>query len=286
MFDLVSVILPTRNRAALLSEQLEALAHQTYDAPWELIVVDNGSVDGTHETTTAFADRLPLRVVTATDRLGASYARNCGAKSARGDYLFFIDDDDRVTPGWLAAMALAGERWDVLRGQLRHFRVGRHGPERVPAADSEGLSYAFEFLPTITGANSGIRRELFLELGGFDERYPRFEDTELYWRAQLAGHEAGFVADAVLHYRLRAGVRAVFDQSYRDQKVAPLLYREFRALGMPRSSIRHAVRAWASIIKRAPRRLSSEQDRDDFIREIGWRFGRIVGSIRYRTLYL
>jgi len=286
MFDLVSVILPTRNRVALLAEQLEALALQTYADPWELIVVDNRSVDDTREVATAFAHKLPLRLITASERMGASYARNCGAHAANGDYLFFVDDDDRVSPGWLAAMVVAAQRWDVLRGQLRHFRAGRRGEESVPTADFDGLFRAFDFLTSITGANSGIRRDLFLELGGFDERYPRFEDTELYWRAQLAGHEAGFVADAVLHYRLRAGVRAVFDQSYRDQKVAPLLYREFHALGMPRSSIRHAVRAWASIVKRAPRRLSSEQDRDDFIREIGWRFGRIVGSIRYRTLYL
>lgn len=286
MFDLVSVILPTKNRAALLTEQLEALTRQTYDAPWELIVVDNGSVDPTGEMATAFADRLPIRVVTATDRFGASYARNCGAEASKGGYLFFVDDDDLVTPGWLAAMVRGAERWDVIRGQLRHFRVGPDGPEMVPTSDNEGLFYAFEFLPTITGANSGIRRDLFMELGGFDERYRRYEDTQLYWRAQLAGHEPGFVADAVLHYRLRAGARAVFGQSYRDEKVAPLLYREFRAVGMPRTSAKYAIRAWARIAKNAPRQLRTQRDREELVREIGVRLGRIVGSIRHGVLYL
>ena len=286
MFDLVSVILPTRNRVALLTEQLEALALQTYADPWELIVVDNGSADDTREVATGFAHRLPLQVMTASDRMGASYARNCGAHAANGDYLFFVDDDDRVSPGWLAAMVVAAQRWDVLRGQLRHFRAGRRGEESVPTADFDGLFRAFDFLTSITGANSGIRRDLFMELGGFDERYPRFEDTEMYWRAQLAGHEPGFVADAVLHYRLRAGVRAVFDQCYRDEKVGPQLYREYRAVGMPRSSTRKAVRAWAGIVKNAPLRLGSEQHRDDYVREVARRLGRIVGSIRHRVVYL
>ena len=70
MFDLVSVILPTRNRVALLTEQLEALALQTYADPWELIVVDNGSADDTREVATGFAHRLPLQVMTASDRIG------------------------------------------------------------------------------------------------------------------------------------------------------------------------------------------------------------------------
>jgi GT2 family glycosyltransferase len=137
--------------------------------------------------------------VTAAERTGASFARNRGADVALGDYLLFADDDDRVTPGWLEAMAAAAEQADIIRGKDRYVHQGPDGIGNVATSDSDGLNYFLGFLPSISGANCGIRKELFQKVGGFSERYQRLEDTELFWRAQLANREPPrFVADAVL----------------------------------------------------------------------------------------
>src|SRR5204862_175427 len=77
---LVSVLIPVRNAARLLPDQLNALAAQDYDGPWEVVVADNGSSDGSASVARRLAGRLPsLRVVDASGRRGAGPARNAGA---------------------------------------------------------------------------------------------------------------------------------------------------------------------------------------------------------------
>lgn len=72
------------NEVDTLSDQLAALARQTYHHPWELIVSDNGSVDGTRQLAESWSDRLPdLRVADASDRKGLNHARNVGVARAR-----------------------------------------------------------------------------------------------------------------------------------------------------------------------------------------------------------
>ncbi|MYR59535.1 glycosyltransferase, partial [Streptomyces sp. SID625] len=79
------------------------LGRQTYQGPWEVVVVDNGSVDGTPEVARAARAVLPaLRIVDARDRAGESYARNRGIAEARGDLVAFCDADDVAAEGWLA----------------------------------------------------------------------------------------------------------------------------------------------------------------------------------------
>jgi glycosyltransferase involved in cell wall biosynthesis len=101
---LASVVICTRNRARSLERTLASLvvaAAQTAE-PWELIVVDNGSTDDTATAAAAFADRLPLRVV-SQPIAGLSNARNAGVAASRGDYVLWTDDDVVVDERWLAA---------------------------------------------------------------------------------------------------------------------------------------------------------------------------------------
>jgi glycosyltransferase involved in cell wall biosynthesis len=284
---LVSVVVPTKDRAELLVEQLEALASQSYSGPWELIVVDNGpSVDQTPEVVEAFAGRIPVRFVIAAERSGASFARNAGAEAALGDYLLFVDDDDRVTPGWLEAMARAAEHADIIQGKNRFVYCGSDGIDTITISESEGLSDAWGFLPCVSGANSGIHKDLFREVGGFNERYKRAQDLEFFWRAQMAtGRLAEFVADAVLEYRLRSGMRAVWKQAYDDSTAVPMLYRDFRSHGMPRRAWAN-LQGWTRIARYGPRWILSYRGREELAKEAGWLIGRMVGSIHQRVVYL
>src|SRR5690349_15468262 len=98
----VSIVVPTRNRAADLPDALASVLVQTF-ADWECIVVDDGSTDGTLEVV-SHAARADPRVRSVRREPGGSHAgaRNAGLALARGDYVAFLDDDDRWLPGKLA----------------------------------------------------------------------------------------------------------------------------------------------------------------------------------------
>jgi glycosyltransferase involved in cell wall biosynthesis len=99
---LISVILNTYNRAALLPRAIESVLAQTHD-DFELVVADDGSIDRTPGVVAKFNDRR-VRYV-RQDNAGLSVARNFGVASSSGRYVTFLDDDDEVLPGWLEAFA-------------------------------------------------------------------------------------------------------------------------------------------------------------------------------------
>ncbi len=105
---LITVIVCTRNRARQLRHVLDSFValHPPQRATWEMIVVDNGSIDDTPAVIEAFADRLPLRRVWQPEA-GLSNARNAGVAAAQGDYICWTDDDVELDPDWLAAYARA-----------------------------------------------------------------------------------------------------------------------------------------------------------------------------------
>ena len=104
----LSVIIPLFNDAEYIAIQLNALANQNWSEPWELIVSDNGSTDGSLRVVEQYRKRIPnLRIVDSSDMRGAAHARNVGATAALSDNLAFCDADDEVAPGWLKAMGEA-----------------------------------------------------------------------------------------------------------------------------------------------------------------------------------
>jgi glycosyltransferase involved in cell wall biosynthesis len=118
----LTVAICTWNRARLLARTLEGLAGAAPpEAPWEALVVDNGSADDTAGVLDRFASRLPLRRV-LEPALGLSNARNAAVAVASGDYIVWTDDDVLVDPGWLQAYEAAIRRWPdaaVFGGPIR-----------------------------------------------------------------------------------------------------------------------------------------------------------------------
>ena len=103
---LVSIIIPTFNRAHLIVETLDSVLAQTY-SNWECIVVDDGSTDGTREMLEAF----PQVIYHYQSNAGVCTARNKGAEIATGDWLIFLDSDDELLPSALADFSKAiGEK--------------------------------------------------------------------------------------------------------------------------------------------------------------------------------
>lgn len=283
----VSVIVPCRNCARHLAQQLEALAGQVVDAGWEVVLVDNDSTDGSRSIAERFQPRLHLRIVEAAGRRGAGYARNAGASKARGDKLLFVDADDEVAPGYVSAMAAALDsapfvtsRVDVVALNPEWSRSA-HGPWQ----QEELLFLSPDFLPG-GGANIGIRRAVFEAVGGFSEHFPgAAEEIAFAWTVQLAGSPLEFVPDAVYRYRHRETLLGLFRQTYGWGRSMPALYREFRAAGFPRTTLVPAGRAWRTAIGRLVEARSKAQLAEGAV-ELGYCVGRLHGSLRHRVAYL
>ncbi len=284
---LVSVVMPVRNGEAHVAHQLDALSRQTYARPWELLVVDNGCTDRTIAIVESRRGRLPgMRIVDASDRGGLNYARNRGAAAAQGDLLAFCDSDDVVAPGWLEALAEAARSADLVGGSLdvetlndglsRAWRPERSMVRLVP---KHGL------LPHAPGGNCAVWKEVALAVGWDEEFAFGSSDIEFCWRLQLAGYRLAFAADAVVHLRFRPSLRAMTRQFFVYGKSDAQLYRRFRRHGMVRSSAREALRSWRRLLTSVGD-LASEPARGQWVRSAARCWGRAVGSVRWRVLFL
>jgi glycosyltransferase involved in cell wall biosynthesis len=276
--ELTSVVMCVRNEVRDLPEQLMALCAQTSRGPWELIVCDNGSVDGTAEVAAAWRDRLPqLRVIDASACRGLNAARNLGVANAAGDFIAFCDGDDVVSPHWLQALVDAAPFADIVGGPV-HDSTGSAQKERLPVKH--------DFLVGVPGGNCGMWTSVAKELR-WDEDF-RFagSDIEFSWRAQLAGFDIEYAPDAVIWARAPEGLPALARQWYLYGASGGKLFREFRRRGMPRSGVRGATREWAWLCIHAGDVWRSGDAQRHWVRRVSYRAGRVVGSARALVLYL
>lgn len=279
---LVSVIVPVRDSASALASQLECLAAQDYRGAWELVIVDNGSTDGTRDVAAKRIERFPrARVVDASARRGVNFARNAGAHAAAGDFLVFCDADDEVAPGWLAALARGADECEIVGGWMDTDALNDRSIQasRAWSASTDGLPVALGFLPYAVSANCGIWHDVLDAVGGWNEAYEGCTDVELSWRSQLAGHCLGFAPDAVVRYRFRRTLRGVARQFFRIGSAETRLYRDFHGRGL-RRDLREALRAWAWIAVNLPAAGWLRERRGFWVRTAARRMGRLAGSMR------
>lgn len=284
----ISVIIPAHNAANTIGPQLKALSRQRQCDPFEVIVVDNRSSDATREVVSRWQGRLPrLHLILADEKLGAPYARNVGARHAVGEWLLFCDADDEVDAAWVSEMHKALAQCDFAGGahELSKLNDSRW---LVPGETLESqLAVSHDFLPYAGGANCGMRADAFEELGGFNEEYRSGgEEPDLFWKAQLAGYSLAFAPKAIVHYRQRPSAIAVFRQSFRWGAEDPHLFRDFRDYGMPGPSWRKFRGRWIGLLMTLPGVLEGPESRRRWMRRAGRGLGRIVGSVRWRTLYV
>jgi glycosyltransferase involved in cell wall biosynthesis len=286
--ELISVIIPVLNGEPHLSDQLAALASQTYAGNWELVVADNGCTDRSLMIVRGWSDRLPpVTIADATARRGLNHARNVGAATARGDFLAFCDADDVVSPGWLEAMAEAARHADLVGG--RNEWEALNEPAIIawrPSRPMTELMRDHGFLRYAPGGNLGVWTSVARTIG-WDERF-RFgsSDQDFAWRAQLAGHRLAFVPDAVVQLRFRRTLRAMAHQFYRYGRSGPQLHKAFRGEGIPPPDNQAALERWRWLLAEVPNLRDHPERRGNWVRTAAFRLGRLVGSVRARTLVL
>jgi GT2 family glycosyltransferase len=245
----VSVVVPTRGRAAYLEVTLDSLLAQRTEAAHEIVVVDDGAKDA---TAAVVAARPGVRYVAHGEGRGLNAARNTGVKEGRAALIAFVDDDVLVPSGWLDAL-VEGSRRDpeaeAFGGPIRARFEGRTprgcGREEPPITTLDLGDEDCE-ASMAWGANFAVRRGAVERIGPFDERIVRPHGDEEEWleRLRAAGGTIVYLAGAGLDHRrtaddarLRPLARAAYARgraaraSDRRRGRAPSLGRELRVLG-------------------------------------------------------
>jgi glycosyltransferase involved in cell wall biosynthesis len=193
----VTVVVPARNAAATIGRTLEALAAQQLEGPYEIVVADDGSDDGTAE----IAERAGATVVRLPGGDGPAGARNAAAEAGTGGVLAFTDADCFPARRWLSAglAALDELNADIVQGRVEPDDRAARGPfDRSLWVERETGLYET--------ANLFVRRELFDRLGGFEAWLepevgkPLAEDVWFGWRARRAGANTRFAHDALVRH--------------------------------------------------------------------------------------
>jgi glycosyltransferase involved in cell wall biosynthesis len=220
----ISVVVPTYNRLGRLRHVITALEQQAYPSDaYEVIVISDGSTDGTHAYLETLRTTMPLRWFPQSNR-GPAAARNAGIQKAGGEFIVFIDDDVVPEPQLLAEHARshhdAGQDVVVL-GPL----LTPEGFEMVPWVRWEQEMLMKQYRALLRGdwpatarqfytGNASLRRSHILSAGGFDEDFRRAEDVELAYRLANKGLDFVFNMQAVgMHFAERS-FRAWLDAAY------------------------------------------------------------------------
>jgi glycosyltransferase involved in cell wall biosynthesis len=285
----LSVIIPCLNAARTLSIQLEALAQQRWDQPWEIILADNGSTDQSLQIAERYRARLPqLRVVDASARRGQPYALNAGAAAAYGEALAFCDADDEVGDGWVRAMGQALSQHDFVACRMDFQKLNPPWLNEVVGGHEQqrgGFLKAWfpPYLPHAGGGSLGVKKFLHETVGGFDESLPYQHDTDYCFKIQLRGTELHFVRDAVMHIRCRSTLSGLFQQSRHWAEYTILLYKYYRTYETTRG------RPWWYFLQQCKRlALSAPQvhykaGRAMWVWNLGWQLGRLIGSLKHHV---
>lgn len=219
MEPLISVVIPAYNSGVFLRPTIDSVLTQAY-RPLELIVVDDGSTDGTAETAESYG---PPVILIRQKRGGHPAARNTGVRAATGEFLGFVDHDDLWAPGKLTRQMecfARDPRLDLVFGHIHNFFSAELSPE-----ERSRLKVPLEPLPGLLQGAMLARRTSFDRVGLFAESHPIGDFIDWYGRATIAGLRMHMLPETVLYRRIhrsnhqrvhRDGMRAGYLRAVRE----------------------------------------------------------------------
>lgn len=261
----VTVLLAVHNGGTYLHEAVESVLAQTL-RDFELLIVDDASTDGAVE---ALPDDARIRVLRNERNIGQIPSLNRGLREARGEYVARLDHDDICLPRRLELQARTLDRLDevaLVGAWVDVVADGRIWTRLRPRLDTFGdfasqvvTGHIFLVHPSLT-----FRRDVVLELGGFDEELNAAEDQELYRRLVLARREARVVPETLLRYRRHEQQMTVAKTAMVEESDA-LSHRRFLAALAPDAhaeTLRLMVRSHPRFWSEAP---LADDDLDRFL---------------------
>ncbi|MCF7933218.1 MAG: glycosyltransferase [Spirochaetia bacterium] len=239
----VSIIIPCYNGMRTVTECLRSLLSLDPQSPsHEIIVVDNGSTDGSVEVIKAFKQ---VKLLYEHDIQGPAAARNTGVRGSQGAILAFIDIDCIATPGWLIESVAAFEDPEVvgaggrIEGSVPKNEI-QVWMNTMKILDQERAVH-HPFMPYLQTANALFRREAFLLVEGFDTGLICGEDCDLSWRIQkMTGGRIAYCPQALVYHDHRASMKGVYRQSRNNAMAGALLSRKWEGV-LPKKSWKTSV---------------------------------------------
>ncbi len=200
---LVSVVIPNYNYARFLREAIDSVLAQTY-AEIEIIVVDDGSTDDSKDILKSYGQQIKA---VFQQNQGVSAARNNGVNESRGEFISFLDADDLWLPAKIEKQVVRFQEDEKLG--LVHVGVvevdanGDFLLERLEGLEGDVSGELLLIKQTILGGGSGlmVRRDVFDEVGGFDNRLSTSADWDLFYQIS-SRYPIGFVPEILLKYRV------------------------------------------------------------------------------------
>jgi glycosyltransferase involved in cell wall biosynthesis len=209
---LISVLMGVYNAAPYLAEAIDSILGQSY-RPLELVVVDDGSDDGSAEVAKSYGDSI---VYFRQENGGDAAARNTAVRLAKGEVLAFIDADDRSPPGRLAlqwAVLAADPELDAVFGHVREFL----SPELTGAGAGRIRQPWPEPMPWVGVMPMMIRREAFARVGPFAETLRLGSSVDWSARAVDLGLRSIMLPEVLVERRLHPGSLSLREQEARPQ---------------------------------------------------------------------
>lgn len=238
MTPLSSIVIPTYNAEGYIKEAVDSALAETYKN-CEVIVVDDGSTDGTKKLLLPYIEADKIKYVYQRNK-GLAGARNTGIRKATGKYIALLDADDLFLPDKMAEQVAALEAnpdYTVCYCDILHFsdtvpKKLYHHVYKYPSGD------VFEFLlhrQFINPLSVVARKEVFDKYGYFDEELRRSEDWDLWLRWARAGVKFFYLNKILAHYRVRGvgNLSAVESEPVMKEKSLELFSRFGRTLGEP-----------------------------------------------------
>lgn len=198
----VSVVIPCYNHARYLIGAVRSVQAQTY-TDWEIIIIDDGSRDGTDRVIDRLTTQSGQGSITAIfkDNGGVAAARNAGIGASSGAYILPLDADDRIAPTMLErSVALLGERYDLAIAYTDGvaFAAGLEPSAiRMPAWDPDRLREE-----NCLASCSLYRRRTWEEVGGYNVQMPSYEDWDFWLGCAERGFNAGHIPATLFGYRI------------------------------------------------------------------------------------
>ncbi len=196
-----SIIIPTFNGEKRVGKTIEALLSQNTDKAFEIIVVNDGSSDRTLELLEEYNKKDQRVIILDQKNAGPAAARNNGAKHAQGDIILFTDDDCIPEPDWFEHMIRPFDDKEIAGAKGTYLCA-----QKEDVAKFVQIEYEFKYeklkrhntIDTIDTYSAAFRKDIFLELGGYDETFPVAcaEDFEFSYRMSGKGHKMVFVPEA------------------------------------------------------------------------------------------
>ncbi|MGA2985432.1 MAG: glycosyltransferase [Terriglobia bacterium] len=242
---IVSVVIPTYNRADIVARAIKSVACQTF-AGWELLVVDDGSADDTEKVVASFGDQR-IRYLRHERNRGQSSAQNTGIRSSRGAYVAFLDSDDEWMPEKLAKVVACFEESAqdvglVYSGKKLVTEGGQTLKLRSPTLQGDVYKNLLEWDFIGSCSRVVVRRSILEQVGGFDEQLVNCQDWDLWIRVSKVSRVAAVPDCLVIRYfgtdQVTGSLRGIcrgkanMIEKYRDQMSSSVLGKQLATLAI------------------------------------------------------